>query len=338
MSPTGIAGAARARRIILDTDLSMGEPGSEIDDGFALALAVADPALRLELITSVAGNTDVDTATLLIHELLDRIHLAGIPVARGAAGPILRPDLARRPPTAVRERWEARRRHPDREIPIAEPAAVALARLVMANPGEITVVAIGPLTNIALAIALEPGVAQAAREIVIMGGMFLGQTQQRAMPGEFNVWADPEAAHIVLHSEARLRWVGLDVTQQVRLTRQVAHRLRGRDEDDGFATFAAHATLQWIERQSERHPGDAAHADSCPMHDPLAVAAVNHPELITWRPAHVSVATGDGVARGVTLADLLTSVDAPEANCMIASDVDADAFLEHFLRSISALR
>ncbi|WP_210480834.1 nucleoside hydrolase [Naasia sp. SYSU D00948] len=316
------------RRIILDTDLSMGEPGSEIDDGFALALAAADPELRLELITSVNGNTDVETATLLSLELAERLGLSDVPVVRGAAAPLTRPDRARGAPEEIRERY-------GRHVPTPGYAAAAIADLVMRSPGEITIVAIGPLTNVAAAIVLEPALAENVQEIVVMGGIFLGQTLQASMPGEFNVWVDPEAADTVLHSGAPLRWVGLDVTNRVRLTREHADRLA--QGTGGFGPFAAEATVRWIERMRKEHPGDPSLSDSCAMHDPLAVAVVAHPELVTWRDAHVSVVTGEGKARGVMVTDLLTSAEPPAPNCRIATDVDVDAFMASFLGALQAL-
>lgn len=324
-------------RVILDTDLAMGEPGSEIDDGFALALAQADPGIRLELVTTVNGNTDVESATLLTRELLERLEQQHVPVIAGAAAPLLRPDKARGAPETIRDRYG---RHASTGTPAgatAGMAAVEIVRRVMASPGEITIVAIGPLTNVAIALALEPALARNVREIVIMGGVFLGHTQQSAMPGEFNVWVDPEAAHAVLHSGAPLRWVGLDVTLQVRLTR--AHAEQMSRDSSRFGSFAGEFTAQWIDRQRERHPGTAndALADSCPMHDPLAVAVVTHPEFVTWSRAHVSIVTGDGVARGVMVTDLLSSADAPESNCSIATAVDVDAFTGYFLDAIAAL-
>jgi purine nucleosidase len=322
------------RRIILDTDLAMGDPGSEIDDGFALALAQADPGIQLELVTTVNGNTDVESATLLTRELLERLEQQQIPVVTGAAAPLLRPNTARGAPEHIRERYGRHAGDGGSRV----TAAVEIVRTVMDNPGEITIVAIGPLTNVAVALSLEPAIAVNVREIVIMGGIFLGHTQQAAMPGEFNVWVDPEAADAVLHSGAPLRWVGLDVTLQVRLTKQHAERMS--HDRSRFGSFAGEFTAQWIDRQRERHPGSAADvalADSCAMHDPLAVAVVTHPQFVTWSQAHVSVVTGDGVARGVMVTDLLSSADAPAPNCRIATAVDVDAFTAYFLDAIAAL-
>jgi purine nucleosidase len=315
-------------RIVLDTDLAMGEPGSEIDDGFALALACADPELELELVTTVNGNTDVETATLLSIELAGRLGRPDLPVVRGAAAPLLRPDRARQASQAIREAYGHHQAHPGH-------AAEEIVKLVMANPGEITVVAIGPLTNIAVALSLEPMLATTVREIVVMGGKFLGQTLDSRMPGEFNIWVDPEAAYAVLRSGAKLRLVGLDVTLQVRLTREHVEQMRAAP--GSFSSFAGEYTATWIDRRAEASPGDASQADSCAMHDPLAVAVVTHPELVTWTPAYVDVVVGDGIGRGVMVTDLLGAVDPPSPNCQIATDVAVADFMNHFLASIGNL-
>ncbi len=315
-------------RIILDTDLAMGERGSEIDDGFALALAEADPDIEVALITTVNGNTDVETATLLTSELVERLDRGARRIVRGAAAPLARPSAARSAPPAILEKYGHHHADPGH-------AASAIVDLVMANPGEITIVAIGPLTNLATALALDPRIAQEAREFVIMGGVFLGHTLSSSMPGEFNVWVDPEAAHAVLHSGARLRWVGLDVTLQVRLTRD--HAAQMASSGGRFSSFAGEYTTAWIEHMATRYPGDPSHGQWCAMHDPLAVAALTRPELLTWKPAYVDIVTGDGIARGVMVTDLLTSENPPQPNCQIATAVEADQFMKHFLDMITSL-
>jgi purine nucleosidase len=315
-------------RILLDTDLGMGRPGSDIDDGFALALAVAEPELDLELVTTVNGNTDVDTATRLTVELLERLG-SEVDVVRGAGKPLVLSS----PASPV----GAARFEPPRAAATARPlhAATALVERVMSEPGALTVVAIGPLTNVAIALALEPRLAQAVREIVVMGGVFLGHTGVAAMPGEFNFWVDPDAAAVVLESGAPLRLVGLDVTRQVRLDREDAARLRRTSSD--FATFAADCTDEWITHLERTSPADDWDQGSCALHDPLAVAVVARPDLVTWRPAQVGVERAGPRTRGVVVTDLLGTDHPPAANCQIAVAVDAAAFRAYFLMRIGAL-
>jgi purine nucleosidase len=316
-------------KIILDTDLAMGAPGSDIDDGFALALAHADPDLQLELVTTVNGNTDVDSATVLSLELLRRLGVDGVPVVKGAATPLIHPETRRQAPKEVIGSYGIGL------SPSPGYAPAVIAERIMAQPGEITLVPIGPLTNVATALAMEPGLASAVKEIVIMGGIFRGITGETGMPGEFNVWSDPEAAAAVLRSGAAQRWVGLDVTLKVRLSRADARRLASAPGE--FAPFAGAATEAWIDHQRRNRPGSPQDQDSCAMHDPLAVAAISHPELITWADARVDVITGDVPGRGMMITDLLGSAAAPPPNVRIAVDVDAPAFTDHFLTLISTL-
>ncbi|SDS47749.1 Inosine-uridine nucleoside N-ribohydrolase [Friedmanniella luteola] len=303
--------------VALDLDLAMGAPGSDIDDGFALALAVADPAIDLALVTTVNGNTDVATATTLTLELLERLGAEHLPVHRGAARALLHP--AERFGT-VPEGITAR-------SPRAGHAVPALTGLVRDHPGEVTVVAVGPLTNVALAMALDPDFAGALGGLVVMGGVFAGSTGARGMPGEFNVWSDPEAARIVLQSGVVARWVGLDVTRQVRLHRTEAQAMA--DDPHPFTVFAGRYSLAWIDHlAATSEPGTG----SCALHDPLAVAAVSRPDLLDFVDAHVEVQL-DGVARGVVVADRLDA----DVNARVALGVDPAGFREHLTTSLRRL-
>lgn len=294
--------SAAPTRIILDTDLAMGAPGSDIDDGFALALALAEPAVRVELVTTVGGNSDVATSTRLTRELLAVLGRPDLEVVQGA--------------------------------PLDEGAAQAIARRVLAEPGELTLVCIGPLSNVALALGV-PGVPDALREVVVMGGVFLEQTNVAAMPGEYNFWCDPVAAQSVLESGARLRFVGLDVTRRVRLNRADADALAAGGGQ--FGRIAAAATHGWIDFQERAKPNEELEQGSCALHDPLAVAVVTHPDLVTWREAHVAVETQGRFTRGVAVADLLMWEDPPTPNCRIGVQVDADAFRALFLERMAGL-
>lgn len=305
------------RRVVLDTDLGMGNPGSDIDDGFALALALADPEIALELVTTVGGNADVDTCTRLTRELLVRLDRPDVPVVGGAA---------------LALRGGRHRRDGVNRAPYAAPAIV---EAVAAAPGEITLVAIGPLTNVALALLLEPTLARDVRQIIVMGGVFLGHTNVAAMPGEYNVWCDPEAAAVVLDSGAPLRFVGLDVTRQVRLSRDDAAAMAA--SGSAFGRFAGECTAAWIDHHGAANPGDPLEQDSCALHDPLAVAVVTRPDLVTWTPACVAVETAGRVTRGVMIADLLTSASPPPPNCEVATAVDSDGFTAVFLERLASL-
>jgi purine nucleosidase len=313
-------------RVLLDTDLAMGAAGSDIDDGFALALALAEPEIEVELVTTVGGNSDVDTSTRLTLELLDRVGRAEVPVVRGAGMPL--DPRWRRPPAPGAQAYD--------ESPArSQPAAAALVERVMAEPGQLTIVAIGPLTNVALALMLEPRVAGAVREVVVMGGVYLKHTNVAAMPGEYNFWCDPDAAACLLASGAATRLVGLDVTEQVRLTRE--HTAAMRASERRFAPFAGECADGWIDYQTRVKRNDEREHDSCALHDPLAVAVVARPELVEWRPAHVAVETSSPLTRGVAVADLGLWEDAPPPNAQVAVAVDAAGFMAYFLEQIARL-
>ena len=315
-------------RVVLDVDLAMGAPGSDIDDGFALALALADPEIALELVTTVNGNTDADTATALTLELLHRLGRPEVPVVRGATRPLVRP--------------RARHGSVPADVPVRTPlpgtAARAMIELVRAHPGEITIVAVGPLTNVALAMRLDPHFAGSLKRLVVMGGVFEGQTNNAAMPGEFNIWCDPEAAAVVLDSGISARWVGLDVTLQVRVERTQALEMAGSDR--AFTAFAGEYTVAWIDHLAEvDEPG----VTSCAMHDPLAVAAVTSPDILRWHDAHVAVSTAD-LTRGVMVSDFRCTGSGPDGtprptqpNASVAVAVDVAEFNKHFLKNLEAI-
>jgi purine nucleosidase len=137
-----------------------------------------------------------------------------------------------------------------------------------------------------------------------------------------------------MESGARLRLVGLDVTRQVRLSREDAQRL---GEGGEFGRIAAENTLGWIDFQERVKPREEREHGSCALHDPLAVAVVRRPDLVTWQEAHVAVETAGRFTRGVAVADLLMWEDPPAPNCRIATAVDADAFRALFLERMAGL-
>jgi len=295
----------RVHRIILDTDLSMGVPGSNVDDGLALALAVALPEISLELVTTVHGNTDVETATRLTTDLLDVLRRPDIRVVKGASCAGAAPNAA----------------------------AEAIVELVMGSPGEITLVPIGPLTNIAAALTREPRLAGAVREVVLMGGSYFGAGNRRGLPGEFNVWTDPEAASQVFSFGAPVRAVGLDVTLQVRLTREDTAALRRSGRMFGvLAADAADAWIVYLDAQDRLE-----HRGSCPLHDPLALVAVLRPDLFTWLPVRLAIGGSDTTQRGAVVVDVISRSDGEASRCRVASTVDAAGAKQLVVRTISAL-
>lgn len=320
----------RPARVILDTDLAMGE-GANIDDGFALALAHADPALQLDMITTVHGNTDVVSATILTELLATQLGIDPLetPIYKGAATPLIHTNKHREPSAHVLAIRDAAQ-----STSAQSYAPMAIIQHILANPGEITIIAIGPLTNIALALLLEPMIATQLKELVIMGGCFYGQTGLRTKPGETNVFTDPEAAQAVLRSSIPQRWVGLDCTLRVQLGKEQINALER--STSVFAAFAGRAANAYLDVLAARWPGRPI-PESCAVHDALAVAVVSRPDFCVFKEVAASVITGDGEARGVMITDRLEGVNPPEPNCRVAVDVDTKAFEKHFLSLIQTL-
>src|SRR6185503_14767510 len=178
-------------RILFDTD-----PG--IDDACAILLAMASPEVSVEGLSVVHGNCSLAQATtnaLSILELADADH---IPVARGCELPLVQPSLLA-PETHGETGLGYARLSAPRAKPIGQHAVDFLIEKILAAPGEITLVAIGPLTNVALAIRQEPGIVESLRELIIMGGALRYEGNTTAL-GEFNTYVDPHAAHIVYHA------------------------------------------------------------------------------------------------------------------------------------------
>ncbi len=305
-------------RIILDTD-----PG--IDDALALFLALASPEVQLEAITTVGGNVNVNHTT---HNALALLELAGrtdIPVARGSNQPI------------VRQPVYADYVHGDNglgglQLPVTRAQVVAahavdvIIEKIMASPGEITLVPIGPLTNIALALRREPRIAQSVREVVIMGGALRvpGNTTPSA---EFNIYVDPHAAQMVFHAGWPIRLVTLDTTMQAEMQRDQVKSLAR----SGSPVTAAidHMLSFYFDVYSPRFGISAFH-----MHDPLCLAAAFLPELITWEPAFVDVELHGALTLGETVAYFGPRATQPH-NLLASIGVDSERFIALFLQRIN---
>jgi inosine-uridine nucleoside N-ribohydrolase len=304
-------------RIILDTD-----PG--IDDALALFFALASPEVQLEAITTVGGNVNVNHTT---HNALALLELAGrldIPVARGSNQPI------------VRQPVYADNVHGDNGLggvqlpvtqlqPVAAHAIDVIIETIMNSPGEITLVPVGPLTNIALALRREPRIAQSVREVVIMGGAL--RVPGNITPGaEFNIYVDPHAAHMVFHAGWPIRLVTLDATMQAELQREQVTSLA----HNGSPVITAMERMLsfYFDVYCPQNGISAFH-----MHDPLCLAAAFLPELITWEPAFVDVELHGTLTLGETIAYF--GPRAPQPHNMLASvGVDSQRFIQLFLQRI----
>jgi purine nucleosidase len=309
------------RKVIIDCD-----PG--IDDVFALVFADGHPALDLSGITTVAGNVGLDRTTGNALAVRDYLGLPGLPVTAGCERPLLRPPLTARRVHGASGLGEA-----------AIPASLAgpaeghavdyLGRVISAEPGQITLVATGPLTNIALALRRYPSLASQVSDFVIMGGSAgRGNVTPAA---EFNIAADPEAAAIVFGAGWTVTMIGLDVTLQARATTAVLGRIRalGGLADDlllpGLAGYrGSRKTMPPASGPHSRAPHVTAQPDGPPVHDVCAVAHVADPGLITYLPARVEVETAGRWTAGMTVTDF--SAPALDCNAQVAVAIDVGAF------------
>ncbi|MGI9579010.1 MAG: nucleoside hydrolase [Microthrixaceae bacterium] len=343
-------------RILIDTDPGMGSIGADPEDAMAILYALGAPGVCLEGVTVVHGNVPVAHGH---PNALHALRLAGredIAVVAGASGPR---DPTRR---AFQAAWLAQRSSLASRVPPLTPAtsqeepisskaapvppgnqaspaaetgnaaAEFLCEQALASPGEFTLVAIGPLTNVAAAIELHPDFAESLDRLVIMGGT--ARVAGNITPAaEFNIWMDPDAAEVVLDSGAAITMVGLDVCHQTAFDRSGVDRLLASGTE--LATFAAESSAAWIEvREAVDHGGGALH-----LYDSLAVAAAIEPDLLTYEEALVLVETGDGPAQGMTvthlnpvLRQLLTG---REPNVRVALGVDSARFHSRFAERVT---
>ena len=296
------------KKIIIDCD-----PG--IDDALALVFAHGHPDLELLGITTVAGNVGVDTTTANALAIRDFVGMDGVPVVAGCERPLLRPPVTARAVHGASGLGAARLPAASSE-PAAGHAVDYLAEAISAAPGQVTLVATGPLTNIALAVRRYPGLVAQVADFVIMGGSAgRGNVTPAA---EFNIAADPEAAAIVFAAGWTVTMVGLDVTLQARATAAVRRRMMA------LGMLADDLLLPSLSGYSAIGPEAAPATSGPPVHDVCAVAKVAAPELIACVPARVEVETAGRWTAGMTVTDF--SAAPADVNAEVAVTIDADGF------------
>ena len=307
------------KRIIIDTD-----PG--VDDAFALLLTLASPEIQLEGLTTTQGNVTVEKATRNALSVLELVRASHIPVAQGSMLPLVGPLRASDAVHGASGLGNARLPEPDTK-PIPQHAVNYLIDRVMPEPGEISVFPIGPLTNIAMAIRKEPGFVKAVKELVIMGGAIQDGGNMTAL-AEFNIFVDPHAAHIVFHSGIPITLIPLDVTHKCLLKQEHVDRLI---QIDSPVTLFIKEALEVYLKSSL-----ALGYQGSSLHDPLTLATILAPELLTLKEYYVDVDFSGGVSMGKTFADFYHFSKQP-ANMRVALDVHGADFVELFLQRIERL-
>jgi len=302
------------RKVVWDMD-----PG--IDDALALILALESPEVQVLGIATVAGNAPVNVTSDNARRVLEFLGEDSVPVAMGAANPLNRPledALSYHGPDGL-----GNSNLPPPKLSLYPAKAQDLiARLVLDAPGELTLLATGPLTDVAYAFDMHPELPRLIDKLVLMGGAYdltpCGKGNRTPF-AEFNIWQDPEAAQIVFNSGADIFAVGLDVTMNP------AACLNGRhlEQIRTGHTPAAHLAARLVEYDVEYH-------GCCRMHDPLALAMLIDDSLLDFISARVEVVGGNGWDRGVTR--VLASGSSQLIH--VASGVEGSRFVELFLSRI----
>jgi purine nucleosidase len=310
------------RRIIIDTD-----PGQ--DDAVALLLALASPEeLDVVGVAAVAGNVPLDKTAYNARRIVELAGRTGVPVHAGCERP-----LARNLVTA--EHVHGRSGLDGYDLP--EPVLALADRhgvdfivdaLMAAEAGEITLCTLGPLTNVATALAREPAIAPRVREVVMMGGAYF-EVGNITPTAEFNIHADPEAADAVFRSGIPITMASLDVTHQVLTTHERLAAFAGLGNRVGAAVAGL---LSFSERfDLEKYGGHGA-----PLHDPCVIAWLIRPELFRGRTVNVSVELTGELTAGMTVVDYWRITDRPK-NVHFLRHVDADGFYALLLDRLARL-
>jgi inosine-uridine nucleoside N-ribohydrolase len=304
-----------ATKILLDCD-----PGH--DDAIALMLALASPEVELLGVTTVAGNQTLDKTTANAIRLLEFAGRSDVPVAAGADRPLMREQYV-----ASYVHGETGLDGPDLPPPqsaaLDQHAVDFLADKIRETGGDVTLVPTGPLTNVALMLAVHPD-ARPAR-IVLMGGAIAEGNVTPA--AEFNIWADPEAAARVFGSGIDVTMVGLDVTHRALFTNAHVGRLNGR---------VGRMVGELLEFYGHFHK-EVYNFDGSPIHDAVAVAHVIRDDLVKTEHLNTEIDVESELCRGRTVVDLWRR-SGRDPNSHVGVDIDSDGFLDLLIERLNSLQ
>ncbi|MCI2958722.1 nucleoside hydrolase [Agromyces atrinae] len=311
--PSTVSDRSDVVRMVLDCD-----PGH--DDAVALFMALASPAVSVELVTTCAGNQRPEKTFANARRLLALAGREDIPVVQGSPRPLRRELI-------IADYVHGESGIDGAELPEAtvEPdgrrAVEAIAQLVESSDEPITLVATGPLTNIAIFLLAYPDLRDRIAQISIMGGACFGGNYSAA--AEFNIYVDPEAADIVFNAGVPIAMFGLDVTHKAQIFTPEIEAIRDLGTRTG-EVFAG--LLEFYDRSTTRPflaPDD--HVEGLHMHDPCAVAYLIDPSLFTMVATRVDIVTSDGPTLGATVVDYNAS-SGREPNALVGFDIDRDRF------------
>ena len=308
------------KHIILDTD-----PG--IDDALAILLALASPEVVLDGISTVHGNASAAQVTTNALSILELANTSYIPVYQGCDLPLVKESLL-----SPETHGNSGLGYANLSAPITKPqikhGSDYLTEQIMSHPGEITLVAIGPLTNVAIAIRKEPRIVQNVKEVFVMGGAIKHQGNTTPL-AEYNTFVDPHSAHVVFHSGMPLILTPLDVTYQCIFTTDDLNRLLKIDSP--ITKFIADATRFYMEFHDEYQK-----IDGCVINDPMTLALTFMPEICDYQDLYVDVDISTGVGLGNTFADFY-NYEKKAPNMKVALGVRPRMFMELFLERMEKL-
>ena len=310
------------RKIIIDTD-----PGQ--DDAFAILFALGSPKeLEVVGITTVGGNVPLALTALNALKVVELAGRPDIPVYAGCPAPMVRPLM-----TAEYVHGETGLDGADLPDPVtplqSEHAVNYIVRTIMAAPeGEITVCTLGPMTNLAMAMTMEPRIIPRIREVVLMGGGFF-EGGNATPAAEFNIYVDPHAAHKVFASGVPVTMAGIDCTYTAQMTPEWLDRLRA----SGSRAAIEAANLADFFRQ---YGGHKFPTEARPIHDACVTGYLLAPEIFEQKQCHVTVDISSPVTIGMTVVDWW-HVTGQARNCNVLRRIDPDPFFALMLERISAL-
>lgn len=312
---------AAPRRILLDCD-----PGH--DDALALLVAAGDPRIEIAAVTTVGGNQTLEKVTCNARAVLTVAGLDGVSVAAGCAGPMVRAAVLTDPRTHGQSGLDGPEL-PEPAVPLdpRHGVDVIVETVMAAAPRTITLVATGPLTNVATAARREPAIVERVRELVLMGG---GATKGNVTAAaEFNVYTDPEAAHVVFSLPWRVTQAGLDLTHQALATPDVVERFRA------LGTRAGRFVVDMLEFYGPAYRAQQGF-EAPPVHDVCAVVRVADPDVMTVRPAHVDVELRGEHTTGMTVTDF-AGRDGRAREHLVAWELDRPRFWDVVLGAVGRL-
>lgn len=302
----------KPRKIIIDTD-----PG--IDDAAAIAIMLSEPSLDVRLIASVSGNVGIEHTTNNALKLLAFLK-KDIPVAKGAAAPLLRNNRFATNAHGKSGMGGFEFPEPKKELLLEENAVLSEYRVLMESEEKVTILTLGPLTNIALLISAFPEVKEKIAEIIMMGGST--ERGNIGIYGEFNVSIDPEAAKMVFRSGVPITMVGLDIGRKARLT---AEDLEALEKSGETGTMVSSLFRSY----------DGGHVEEgVKMYDPSAAMFLMEPELFETKEAFIDVEISSPLTIGATVVDYEGTLSEAK-NASVCVDVDVERFRRRYVERVA---